>query len=225
VEGITEEYFVPASAELLGQNFDDMGVIVCNIHSVNFKPYVQILNALNIPWIILTDGDYYEIVESQDEDGETTSSRKYHIIYSEGADAHYKGHELIADLLTQIGSATPDEIPKEFDKQDDFYRTKGCFVGSYTLEVDMMEQSDNGDLEIIKTIFSDISGGGEKMIENLKKLIDKKDYWTALKRIEQNISKGRFAQRLSGNLSKSMIPSHIKNGIIAIIEKAKENHE
>lgn len=63
-EGITEDYFVPAASDLMGNNLDDLGIIVCNIHSTNFAPYIQILNSLHIPWVLFTDGDYYEIEET-----------------------------------------------------------------------------------------------------------------------------------------------------------------
>ena len=64
VEGITEEYLLPASASILGTMLDDYGIIVCNVDSTNFKPYLKILNMLNIPWVVFTDGDYYEMEKS-----------------------------------------------------------------------------------------------------------------------------------------------------------------
>lgn len=77
VEGITEEYIVPKAAELMGTYMDDLGIVICNVHSTNFKPYVQMLEALNIPWCLITDGDYYDL-EIKTEDNKEKRIRHYH---------------------------------------------------------------------------------------------------------------------------------------------------
>ena len=76
VEGITEEYMVPQVANLLGTNLDDKGIVVCNVHSTNFKPYVQILQALNIPWCLVTDGDCYKVITSTVEEGKEVKKKE-----------------------------------------------------------------------------------------------------------------------------------------------------
>lgn len=224
-EGITEEYILTSAAEIQGTPIDDYGVIVCNIHSTNFKPYVQILEALHIPWILFTDGDYYEVeIETDPISGEKTEKRKYHIM-STGVGANFKGKELIGKILVDLQLLEESDIPADISDQDTLFRSKGCYIGEYTLEVDMMKVADASDLVEIKAIFSDLCGGGDKMKSNFDALIDVGDYWTALKRIEQYIGKGRFAQRISGKLTPSAIPDYVSSGISEIITKVKLDHE
>lgn len=227
VEGITEEYIIPASAELIGETLDDSGIIVCNIHSTNFKPYLQILTQLHIPWILFTDGDYYVIEEKDDEKtGEKSYSRKYHIFHEDGATPNYRGNEIIVDILSDLKLVDKDDVPENFADQDKYLNGFGCYIGEYTLEVDMLKKADKGKgINTIKKIYADMNPGAKKKISNFNKLIDNEDYWTALTRIEQNISKGRFAQRLAGSLSEDLIPHHISKGIGEIISKVKEIYE
>lgn len=210
-EGITEEYIVPAAAELLGTSLDDYGIVVCNINSTNFEPYVQLLDALSIPWAIFTDGDYYEL-----EDGE----RVYHVMAS-GAESGYRGYDNISNLLINLDFLEEDEITEDDADIDELLRENGCFVGTYTLEVDMMDSGDEGVIAAFKTTYGELITGGDKMKENFETVIDAGDYWAALKKIEGNVSKGRFAQRFVSHLGTGMIPNYISEGIQYIVDKVK----
>lgn len=225
-EGITEEYLLPAFADLLGTPLDDYGIVVCNIDSTNFKPYIQLLNCLNIPWVLFTDGDYYEItIEEDPKTGKDKEVKTYHILQSDDADSHYRGNELIVKTLTELSIVNEDDIPEDFSEQDDFFEEKGCFIGIYTLEVDMMECTDGDGIDVFKYIYEDLITGGDKMQENFENAIDDGDYWLALKKIEDNVSKGRFAQRLSNEVTDTFIPTYIKNGLEKIVNKVQESYE
>lgn len=219
VEGITEEYLVPSAANLAETPLDDFGVVVCNIDSTNFKPYIQLLEALNIPWILFTDGDYYEIEAYVNKDGETKQKRIYHILDQRtGRDFGYKGNENVRNILIKLGIIEEDE--KEID-----FEERSCFIGKYTLEVDIMDKSDAAGIEQLKKSYNELKPGGKKMQENFEVALDNEEYWDALQKIEDNISKGRFAQRLANELKKEMVPKYILNGIKAIIEKVKASYE
>jgi putative ATP-dependent endonuclease of OLD family len=223
-EGITEEYFVPAAASLQATPLDDYGVVVCNIDSTNFKPYVQLLNTLNIPWILFTDGDYYEVRTVKNKKNEDKQERVYHIMETE-AEGYYRGNENIEQLLISLNVVNEDDIPEDYADQNEFFRENGCFIGEYTLEVDIMDETDEDGIELLKAIYSELKPGGEEMQENFEEALDNEDYWLALKKIENNISKGRFAQRLANDLTPSLIPAYIQEGIDAIIEKIKKSYE
>lgn len=225
-EGITEEYLLPAFANILETPLDDYGIVVCNIDSTNFKPYIQLLNCLNIPWILFTDGDYYEItIEKDAKTGKDKEVKTYHILQSEDADSHYRGNELIAKILTELSIVDEDDIPEDFSEQDDFFEEKGCFIGIYTLEVDMMECTDGHGIDIFKDVYEELITGGDKMQENFEEAINDEDYWLALKKIEDNVSKGRFAQRLSNDLTDTFIPTYIKSGLEKIVKMVQESYE
>lgn len=219
VEGITEEYFVPAAGNLLNTPLDDYGIVVCNVDSTNFKPYIQLLNTLNIPWILFSDGDCYEIEEFTDANGETKQKRHYHVKVSESEKKYgFRGDENICNILTALGI-----IEMEIGEEE--LKEKGCFIGYYTLEVDMMEKADKNGIQLLKNIYNELKSGGEEMQANFEKALDDEDYWLALKRIDSNISKGRFSQRLASELTTDLIPDYIVEGIKSIVQKVKNSYE
>jgi len=226
VEGITEEFLVPAAASVLGKPLDDYGIVVCNINSTNFQPYIMLLKSLNIPWILFTDGDYYEKNTITDPTtGKPKTEKEFHIMATDRG-GFYKGLENIANILIEIGELTEEEIPVgDYKAQESLFRDEGCYVGNYTFEVDLLENADAGTIETIKKIYSDLVTGGRKMRENFDNALDAGRYWDALQKIDNNIGKGRFAQRLAGNLNNDMIPDYIRDGIEGIISIILEEHE
>lgn len=128
-------------------------------------------------------------------------------------------------MLTDLEILEEDDIPESVGDQDHIFAEKGCFVGMYTLEVDMMKDCTSADHDVLKAIYKELISGGEGMYNKFVGLLDDGDYWTALSRIESNISKGRFAQRLSRNLTMSMVPGYVKSGLKFIIKKVKQEYE
>jgi len=224
-EGITEEYLIPAAADLLETSLDDHGIVVCNINSTNFEPYINLLNALAIPWVLFTDGDYYEKkVVAGTTAGETKEEKVFHIMET-GADPFYRGNENVANILVDLEILKEEDIPGNYGDQDALFKKQGCFVGRYTFEVDLMLEANAADVVIIKKIYKSLITGGTTMYENFEKEIDAENYWSALKKIDSNTGKGRFAQRLAGSLTPTMIPSYISAGIKQIVKKVIAEHE
>lgn len=220
-EGITEEYFIPAAADLIEKPLDNYGIVVCNVDSTNFRPYIQLLNTLNIPWVLFTDGDYYEIEKYNDEEGNPKTRRIYHIVdEGTGRDYNYKGEENIFNILLKLGIIEPDT---EVDDVD--FEQNGCFIGEYTLEVDMMDKADEDGIDVLKSVYDELKPGGAKMQKNFEKRLDGEDYWGALQKIEDNVSKGRFAQRLVDELTPELVPDYINEGIETIVQKVKDSYE
>lgn len=225
VEGITEEYIVPRTAELMGTYLDDLGIVVCNVHSTNFKPYVQILEALGIPWCLITDGDYYNL-EIKKEGKKEKRIRHYHQIWQEETPQHFRGLELMNKMNVELGLITAAEIQLDnFPSQFNLHKSKGCFVGFYTLEIDTMIKGGTQGKEIFKTVYSEVRPGGEKQQKNFDDELDADNFWTALSKIENNVSKGRFAQRFASHLTLDSVPDYIKNAITEIINKVTAAHE
>lgn len=57
VEGDAEETLLPIFAENLGINLDHLGITVCNVAGVNFKPYVKLATGLGLRFSVVTDWD------------------------------------------------------------------------------------------------------------------------------------------------------------------------
>jgi len=67
VEGITEEIVLPIVAKnYLGCSLYEKGVSVVYIQGDNFRPYIQLLHELKIPWIIFSDYDNESVCKKLD---------------------------------------------------------------------------------------------------------------------------------------------------------------
>jgi len=229
VEGISEEYLIPRLAEALGKPLDEKGIIVCNINCTNFTPYVKLLQYLDIPYAVITDGDHYFIEkktkEAEDDFEEIEEVRKYHVMdkdVPEGAAIGYLGNEIISKLFIDLGFVDEKDIPKEFDDQKALFKRYGFFIGAHTFEVDMMEKSEKNEaaIQVFNDIFNELTTGGTTQKSNFENEIRSADYWKCLSKIECNgIGKGRFAQKLVGRCCKEQVPCYIKDGIEYIYQK------
>jgi putative ATP-dependent endonuclease of the OLD family len=218
VEGVAEEYLIPRFAETMDMPLDKKGLICCNVNSTNFKPYVQFLEALGIPYCVITDGDYYHRVLKKDKDGKL----KLRKIFGEMFESHHKligydGLDRTASLLKELNKLTKDDIPETLQKQDALFESHGFFIGEHTFEVDMMESSfDKEEKDIFVTVFNDLTWGGDKQKKRFKEAIEKQNFVECLNKIESNhskIGKGRYAQGLSAECTKGNIPSYMKDAI------------
>jgi putative ATP-dependent endonuclease of OLD family len=57
IEGDAEEALLPIFASSLGHSLDELGITVCNVGGVNFRPYVKLAEALRLPYCVITDWD------------------------------------------------------------------------------------------------------------------------------------------------------------------------
>ncbi len=217
VEGIAEEYIVPRFADIKGKNLDEKGIIVCNINCTNFTPYVKILRSLDIPFAVITDGDFYYLNDENE--------RVYHQS-EENIDATakfgYLGLEVIGKLATEIGFISSENIPNQADEAKELYNSYGIFIGNNTFEVDMMKtaKSNTKATQVFIDIFNELTEGGYKQKENFKNEINSKQYSKCLSKIEGNgIGKGRFAQKFSNKVCKEHIPDYIDKAIDYIYKK------
>lgn len=229
VEGIAEEYLIPRLAEALGKSLDEKGIIICNINCTNFAPYVKLLENLDIPYAVITDGDHYYISEKTKKDKDGNDIIEYEKIYHvmdkdvpEGAKIGYLGLEVVKKLFVDLEFIDETNIPADFNDQEELYDKRGIFVGTHTFEVDMMEGCNGNETatQIFIDIFNDLTDGGDTQKSHFENEIKAGDYWKCLSKIEGNgIGKGRFAQKLSGRCCKAHVPEYIKAAIDYIYQK------
>ena len=212
VEGIAEEYLIPRMADLMGLNLDEEGIVLCNINSTNFYPFVRILKELHIPFAVITDGDHYYV-----DNGERIYHTDFDINkYQNG----FSGVERIQELCSKIGI--------DINQKDGMGRVEmqnnGFFIGDETLEVDIMSNSKNDSkaLEALLNAYKYLGGNGIKEKRFEEDLYNCK-YWECLKRIDSSgMGKGRFAQVLTDYLVIENIPVYISNAIKYICEETKK---
>ncbi|GIN98939.1 hypothetical protein J6TS1_48090 [Siminovitchia terrae] len=217
VEGIAEEYLIPAFADLLGRPLDLKGIITCNVNSTNFTPYVKFLEYLGIPYVVITDGDFYKVVNGE---------KKYHVLYGESTDDEigYLGNELMTKLLIEVEKISEKTIPADHNDQVELFASHGFHLGYYTMEVDIMKKV-NPSVEarsILSNVFNELTTGGDRQKQNFQNELKAGDYWACLRKIESSqngIGKGRFAQRLSTACTKLFIPDYIETAITSIYQR------
>lgn len=222
VEGIAEEYLITSFAEIMGYELDRYGVIVCNINSVDFKPYCQFAAALGIPCAVITDGDPYHIV-----DGE----KKFGVMF--GEDSTTGGFDGITRAVKiyeeKINSAFGEEFSRfDFDRQCDELSKLGVFIGQHTLEVDIFNTASNTDKKIICSIFNQLTNGGDRQKKNFLENMMAGNFYKCLSQIESSysgIGKGRFAQRLAQKATLTMVPEYIFKAVNMIVATVRGNSD
>ncbi|MDH6458047.1 putative ATP-dependent endonuclease of OLD family [Fusobacterium sp. PH5-7] len=217
VEGISEEYLVTSFSECMKLELDRLGVIVCNINSTNFTPYCRFLQALGIPYVVITDGDYYHYEEKSKIFGDIFSET--HTNYA------YDGIDRMSQMCQQyINSHCNNFCNLSINEQKEFFKKVGIFIGEYTFEVDIFKQANQEDKNIISSLFNQLTNGGETQKKNFRDNLDNGDYYKCLSQIESShsrIGKGRFAQQLADKVTDTMIPQYIKDAINRIACKVR----
>ncbi|HHP9139879.1 TPA: ATP-dependent nuclease [Listeria monocytogenes] len=223
VEGVAEEYLIPEFSRVLEKDLDKHGIICCNINSTNFKPYYKFLRALKIPTVIITDGDFY-FQEEKEVKGKKKIILTYHKMqYSmpDEAEEGFEGNERMENLVTDLEIFSDDISSLDINELEAKMNGEGIFVGYYTLEIDIFKKLDSSDKNKIVKVFNELTAGGDKHKANFKQYLNDNKFDECLKMIEgttSKIGKGRFAQRLSMNVSSKMVPKYIEDAINYIVK-------
>ena len=205
VEGATELFLIPAVAENMGKLLDHYGISVCSVHGVDFVPYAKLLGpkGLNIPFVILTDGDRYETKSGY------TASRGLSRAVSV---ANAIGHPSLARLKEMRES-------RQWNEMREAACEAGVFVGNRTLEVDLF---DCGHGQSVVDSVRELSPSSTR-IAALQELAERGTKLNeceakALMKTIERIGKGRVAQRLAGRITAERFPAYVTNGILQITE-------
>lgn len=226
VEGVAEEYLIPNFAKVMGYELDRLGIVVCNVNSTNFEPYRQFAEALGLPYIIVTDGDYYHQVDGKNKFGDLSSEDDVAYGYA-GIDRSIKlsgiSDRIEAYLASKYEEGTTfDDL--EIEDQIELFQFSGIFIGRHTFEVDIFCKCENATTtegQIICRVFDELTAGGELQKRNFKDKMSNGEYNKCLAQIESShsqIGKGRFSQRLSSCVTRPMMPDYIEAAIIRITE-------
>lgn len=191
-------------------------MVVCNIYSTNFTPYCRFAKSLGIPYIVITDGDYYhDDTEDGDKKFGDLASDEDEGVDFDGIDRLVKMRKSFIDR--KYGE---DFFDMTFDEQREKFAKIGYFIGEYTFEIDVFNCAKTADKEIICSIFNQLTNGGKQQQKNFKRNMGAGEYYKCLNQIESSysgIGKGRFAQRLANEATLTMIPRYISDAINKIV--------
>ncbi|MEU7746716.1 AAA family ATPase [Nonomuraea sp. NPDC049158] len=191
VEGPSEVYLLPALARIFGFDLDAHGVIVANIDGVNFSPYRRLLgpDALNIPHVIITDGDPY----GKDSYVFGGLARAATLLPSKAQQEELSA--IVQGLIKDGEAADPTGARRDVTRAD-------IFVGQQTLEVDiaplLYEQMCDAHQELEES--SSLVAKFDQAVKAIDAGIGGPDDRKELLRRINYVSKGRFAQRLADHV-------------------------
>lgn len=233
VEGIAEEYLIPQFAKnLFGQDLDQLGISVCSVNGTHFADFVKLLNYINIPFVVVTDGD--NNTNTKDFNGEN-------ILYSDGiVRGLYLINETNIDFIENIinkyisfvpdlklgnGSVTTNKDMRrkgikilqkyKLDLFNRILKHNGIFLNETTLEIELLK---NGYSQHFKNIFNRYFS--ERKFNLIKEELDNQIASNKLIEYIEEIGKGRFAQELSISISNAdEIPKYIKEALLKIKNK------
>jgi len=215
VEGVTEEYLFPSFAKIKGFELDRLGVVVCNIDSTNFKPYCQFADALDIPYVVITDGDYYY---ENDDKAKCFGELERDEHQGKGFYGLDRAYAMLEEKINT------EYVNLDLRERRLLFTDFNVYVGENTIEVDIFKKASEEDKTIICDVFNQLTHGGKEQKENFSTELATGDYIKCLDKIEASysqIGKGRFAQRLADNVTGSMIPEYIDKAIDSIAQKVR----
>lgn len=121
VEGDAEEALLPVFAESIGCNLDQLGITVCNVAGVNFKPYVKLAASLGLPFSVITDWDPLDGTKAP-----------------LGIERTFGIWDAYSEVIGRPPLTIQEKVLPPFVDFNDFsqrWRTAGIFLNSLTFEV------------------------------------------------------------------------------------------
>lgn len=207
VEGVTEKFLLPVFAQVMGIDFDHLGISVISVEGVDFLPYIKLVSAhnLNIPFAILTDSDETREIDEDEEDQDQDDEEV--TIYTPGLT---RANKLVA-IVDPSAS-----IPLDYYQLEQ----RGFFLGqTSTIEVELINSCPEE-----MCIAYDGLVAKQSTRDKFREAIDKAKFElakdtegtgvaTVLRRIKEK-GKGRYAQRLSAILKEKndvmLCPEYVK---------------
>ncbi|GAP09640.1 predicted ATP-dependent endonuclease of the OLD family [Bellilinea caldifistulae] len=200
VEGDAEMFLIPAFARKMKEagkishTLDGAGISVCNVYGTDFRPYVEFLSGLDIPFAVLTDGD---------------------------PDTQNPGLKRGLELVQKINAPKHAEIEVRFNKKEwgavkTGLEEVGIFVNQRTLEGELIQAGYGDELcEVYQEL-----GASDRQVKNLEEEIANNDFKAIIDRIQTTgMGKGRFAQRLAEKVDADRVPPYIEKAIKYLLAK------
>jgi putative ATP-dependent endonuclease of OLD family len=163
IEGPSEELFYKTLAKQLDIDLDRLNISVMMVDGIGFKPFINILNSLEIEWVLRTDNDLFKIKEKEE----------YRFAGIQRGISFYKDYfEKDADFEKTLKEYEPyisgfiKPIPDENLKANKKIKEALKFFNIYIAEKDLENDLFNSEIkEDIKNYFSD----GNDIIKSMQK--------------------------------------------------------
>jgi len=196
VEGDAERYIIPALARAADFDLDEYGISVISVQGTDFAPFRMLLgnNGLDIPHLVLTDGDRTIDPYPATSDGllrglrllDTDTART--ALESFPEHPRRDGHR---PLPSELDHTARQELTRE-----------NVYVGDTTLEVDLARLLPGPFQHAADDLLGTRAAADQQTcIEKVSAGDDDADVRKEFLRRIEDVGKGRFAQRLAGHLA------------------------
>jgi putative ATP-dependent endonuclease of OLD family len=195
VEGIAEQYIIPALSKLLGISLDEFGISIFVVDGTHFSAFDKLFGStgLDIPYAILTDGDPWA---SESRDGECR----------------------VRQILNRRG--VPADSALDAKELREYAASHGVFLNTWTLEVELFCHGQHE--AVIETLQTHgISGAARKRAEKVGtkgSITDGDEMESFLKDIDA-VGKGRFAQLVVARLKGNGVPPYIQQALNWVVSR------
>lgn len=204
VEGDAEKFVVPAAALLLPTpvRLDEFGVTVCSVSGTDFAPYAKFLKALDVPYVIVTDGD------ARDANAAAPPGIK-------------RGAAILAACCDARGAAiSADVAGGRLAQAQAALATAGIFVGTRTLEVDLATAGASPRLKAtFRQIFPTSRDATVAPFDVNGAMTDAGE--DAMVKLVERAGKGRFSQSFAARMTAADVPAYIRGAIEAVVAKCR----
>lgn len=127
VEGPSEVLFYKALAKQIGIDLDFLNLCLISVDGVDFPVYINILNAMEIPWVMRTDNDVTKVPRSDPVKYRFSGLNRALIIANED---EYEDHDTVDH---------PSKLSAEHEEESKILNPKGIYVAKVDLETDLVE--------------------------------------------------------------------------------------
>lgn len=205
VEGDAERFIVPTAARLLPNRvaLDEYGISVCSVAGTDFAPHAKLLKALDIPYVVVTDGD----------------ERDASVAAPDGIERGVRILEAIGDASTativrhQVVAANIDNARAALAKA-------GVFVGVRTLETDLVSSGAGPRMKAtFKALFPTSRAATITPFNATGAIADAVE--DPIIALAERAGKGRFAQCYAARMVATDVPAYICGAIKLIVEKCR----
>lgn len=203
VEGDAERFVIPAAARPLPGTLDEFGITVCSVSGTDFVPYAKLLKALDIPYVIVTDGDL------RDAPGGCPPGVR-------------RGAGLLDALGDVSGAAAIGEhvAGARFEEARTALAATGIFVGVRTLETDLVSSGAGPRLKAaFRALFPTSRAATVAPFDLNAPLTDEAE--DVIVGLVERAGKGRFAQSFAARMAATDVPPYVRTAIEAIVARCR----
>lgn len=150
VEGPSELIFYNTLAKQIGVDLDRLNISILNVGGVGFIPYIDILKALSINWIVRTDNDITKVPNSDGKYQFSGVNRAINFLYykKDLKEEDKKEAERLKNTFPIINDKRNiTGIYENFEKIKKILENYGIFLARIDLEEDLYKSCINSDLK------------------------------------------------------------------------------